>query len=890
MKHTLLTTFLILASISISNANTADLPIQPIVDTQVRVERADIDVLILATALELRGQTLGSSMVTFSPAARTALRADNFNYTGFGRPRYTLIRLVESKTNSDQIEVGAIMTFIDALLRRISVSVLLMCTWSDDGQHIAVNAATANGLTPPQLQMTLSIVPANRVPRDLLTKTSHAELLPWIIANCATDAELVSGDTKDYFLFAMVYDRLAPGAGMKILIADEPGGTSGQAGNFRDLNYDNWHVAVLRGTFNWKAGKTFYVKVIHTRSIDASGTQVIGILSSQLMPVDGDGRPIIPGSIVGGTNNRDDPGGENDGSNLTISDYNSISNPDKVKSNLTKFNKLPIVNFEIGTVSGGSFDAPVWIKFYPSGTYDPDGNIVLFEMDMDGDGTYDISKRTLTGGSFEFTVPGKYTTIVRVTDDKGGITTTTKSFIITNPNTAYVEPLKVYQPVEERKPTDVELDKKLDSIIAEYKYQDKKLTTTAKETDIVYQEPIKNEEKPPKLAPKSEKISEYEEKDILPIINGNLLINGSFEEPVVGSFKGFGVGQEIAGWKVVIAPVDLVGTYFKSSDGKQSIDLHGSPGFGAIEQTFRTEPHKKYNVTFDMSGNSGGEPKLKKIQVSAAGDSEDFEFDCTGKTTQQMGWTTKTWSFTAINKSTTLTFATLHNTGNASAGPVIDNVKVTYIESEKAVEKLHKPKTIISDGSTIQLTADSYVYAYSYRNWNEANFGQSEFLRVGWHSTGGEQRGYLKFDLPNINADDLISAQLKLFIKETVGNRSLKFGVYNVLESWEEGFGTFHSGESEPIDSSGAIIWDYQPKFDDSVFAEFKLRRKRDRTIKVDITALVKSWLANNSNYGLLLKPQGYLSGRVPTSIYEIYSKEYQDPSKHPILILDIKE
>jgi len=91
-------------------------------------------------------------------------------------------------------------------------------------------------------------------------------------------------------------------------------------------------------------------------------------------------------------------------------------------------NKLPVVAFKIGAVSGVSFAAPVWLKFYPGGTYDPDGYIVLFEMDMDGDGTYDISEKTLTGGSLEFTQPGIYTAMVRVTDDKGGVTEKSKSF------------------------------------------------------------------------------------------------------------------------------------------------------------------------------------------------------------------------------------------------------------------------------------------------------------------------------------------------------------------------------------------------------------------------------------------------------------------------------
>ena len=114
-------------------------------------------------------------------------------------------------------------------------------------------------------------------------------------------------------------------------------------------------------------------------------------------------------------------------------------------------------------------------------------------------------------------------------------------------------------------------------------------------------------------------------------------------------------------------------------------------------------------------------------------------------------------------------------------------------------------------------------------------------------------------------------------------------GVYNVLEPWEEGSGTFHSGKSEPIDSSGAIIWEYQPTFENSAFAQFRPRKMRDKSIGVDITTLVKSWLTNNSNYGLLLKSKGSLSSQKSTSIYVIYSKEYKNKKKRPILKLEFK-
>lgn len=63
---------------------------------------------------------------------------------------------------------------------------------------------------------------------------------------------------------------------------------------------------------------------------------------------------------------------------------------------------------------------------------------------------------------------------------------------------------------------------------------------------------------------------------------------------------------------------------------------------------------------------------LKQARVSAAGQFADFTFNATGKTTTNMGWVPKTWSFTANSTSTTLQFCDLATTG--SCGAAIDNV------------------------------------------------------------------------------------------------------------------------------------------------------------------------------------------------------------------------
>jgi len=374
----------------------------------------------------------------------------------------------------------------------------------------------------------------------------------------------------------------------------------------------------------------------------------------------------------------------------------------------------------------------------------------------------------------------------------------------------------------------------------------------------------------------------------------NLIINGSFDEgSSVGSFKLFSKGNGIPGWKVTRGTVDLVGNYFVSADGINSLDLNGT-SYGELQQNFSTIKGKQYKLSFYLAGNPAGAPTIKKLLVTVGNKSKEYQFDITGKNVREMGWEYHELIFTASDRSTILTFKSNHKSGPASAGPVIDNVKIFEIESEEIVNEAFSPKIKIADDSVIRPMADSYVYAYEYRNWDKANFGKSEFLSVGWHSTGGEQRTYLKFDLPNIDVEALDKAVIKLYHHSTIGKNINTIGVHNVLENWEEGIGTFHSGQSEDIDSTGAITWDVQPVFKDNSIVQFKPKKKKKKNknkfLEIDITLLVIDWISGSPNNGIMLKPEGKLSGRLPTSIYTFYSKEYKNKKKRPILILDINK
>ena len=164
----------------------------------------------------------------------------------------------------------------------------------------------------------------------------------------------------------------------------------------------------------------------------------------------------------------------------------------------------------------------------------------------------------------------------------------------------------------------------------------------------------------------------------------NLLVNGSFEEGVdIDQYKPLDpASTAIKGWIVTRGQIDYIGSFWKAADGKRSIDLHGSPGYGGIKQAFATKKGQKYRVTFSLSGTPGdeaGQHRVKILCVRAADKKEAFSFDTTGKSANDMGWVTKRWDFTAIADETTIEFHTLE-TEDPFGGPVLDNVSVVERE------------------------------------------------------------------------------------------------------------------------------------------------------------------------------------------------------------------
>jgi choice-of-anchor C domain-containing protein len=123
--------------------------------------------------------------------------------------------------------------------------------------------------------------------------------------------------------------------------------------------------------------------------------------------------------------------------------------------------------------------------------------------------------------------------------------------------------------------------------------------------------------------------------------------------------------------------IDYNGAPWAASDGSRTLDLDGRDAvLSGVEQTFATVAGKVYVVSFDLSGNPGGLPAIKRLRVSVDGVTHDYQHDSSGQNMSALTWQSLSFSFVASGSSATLVLTSLQETPN-SWGPMIDRVSVT---------------------------------------------------------------------------------------------------------------------------------------------------------------------------------------------------------------------
>jgi len=145
---------------------------------------------------------------------------------------------------------------------------------------------------------------------------------------------------------------------------------------------------------------------------------------------------------------------------------------------------------------------------------------------------------------------------------------------------------------------------------------------------------------------------------VKPLIPTNLILNGSFESPVVGSgLLDVNPGVTIGNWTQSLGGVKghYLGTNWQAADGAQSYHLGAGAGAGSVYQAFATDIGAQYMVDFWASGFHTG--AAMQYGTLAVGDLTATYWTPGGTSDSNMAWAEHAFFFTALSTLTTLTFS-----------------------------------------------------------------------------------------------------------------------------------------------------------------------------------------------------------------------------------------
>lgn len=251
------------------------------------------------------------------------------------------------------------------------------------------------------------------------------------------------------------------------------------------------------------------------------------------------------------------------------------------------------------------------------------------------------------------------------------------------------------------------------------------------------------------------------------------LINGDFEESRRAAddsaFVTLYRGDESTGWRVEYGQVDHIGGFWSAGSGKRSLDMNGLVP-GTISQTFATEPGKDYRVTFKLSANPDGGPRVRRLIVTtgelnaAEGgptDGQIYEFDTVKEGSiihwekslfsfnelvkgGHMHWETRLFSFKARDSKTKLIFSSMTL---GPYGPALDAVRL-LAEDDVSVGASGP------DYAMFQTVVDSAGGARLMRTPQFISAWESRWSEAGMAGVGGGESNPLLVDLTSGNPDE----------------------------------------------------------------------------------------------------------------------------------------
>ncbi len=257
---------------------------QATVDPQIlTVEDMPIDLTLVVSAAVLRMRGLDDPEtiwpVVFSPEAAAELGQ---SAAAFGR--FTLVGSMLQdwsllSAEPFNLTLDSLLYFADPTGRRAIVSLLVVYGFTE--LNVEIRRARIETVAPDVPEARLFVVPAADVPDSVLDAgADQLALLEHVVANAVGGERPVPTTPEDYYVFAIMMDRLPADSDIRLRLGNAPDGVAGNDGNAVTVDYHGWRVAVLRGTFALGTGQEFFFKVVHRPGDDGTGGERASTLTA----------------------------------------------------------------------------------------------------------------------------------------------------------------------------------------------------------------------------------------------------------------------------------------------------------------------------------------------------------------------------------------------------------------------------------------------------------------------------------------------------------------------------------------------------------------------------------------------------------------------------------
>jgi hypothetical protein len=190
-------------------------------------------------------------------------------------------------------------------------------------------------------------------------------------------------------------------------------------------------------------------------------------------------------------------------------------------------------------------------------------------------------------------------------------------------------------------------------------------------------------------------IVEYELSPGVPPVPpfGNLLVNGSFEDPR-GSPHGL---RNLPGWRMTRGTVDiLTEPGWQAAHGQQMIDLVGTPGAATIEQSFGTEPGREYLFSGWISRNPEVSEGRANVYLNGQFFVQLYHRE-PGVIHRNMQWVPFAYRFRSAAPVTTLTLEDVTNLWDAGGGIFLDGLSVALADAPPPPAPLAAPSNLVAE-------------------------------------------------------------------------------------------------------------------------------------------------------------------------------------------------